>query len=203
MIIVEPDIDYAAETRLISPIIIERTIERPYDWNIKSSPFSEFQKSYWNKFYLIEYENHQNQVTFETGDPSTYLSLKKEELPTYFDRNIEIIREAYKNEVKVKGERESEEFEIIQEAFARVSKFIAELDFESATVEITNSESIKFVLLFKEKTILMISKSLYPEKFEFDANEVIYSLFINRKLITSDVSEISEFTQGFKKYLAM
>jgi len=56
-------------------------------------------------------------------------------------------------------------------------------------------------LLFPDNKVLMITKSLKPEDFDFKNDDIIFSLFVNKNLIATDVSEISYFISGFKKYL--
>lgn len=190
---VTPEIIEGTRTQFINvPFKIEHVslTGQTSTWMQTCYPCIEFQKEYWSMLL-----NNRNELTKKT--------VGIEELPTYFDKNLKLIKESLENELKLKESLYKAHREVVSDTFDRIANFIAELNFDSGTVELTNSKNIKFTLLFRQDMLLMISKSLFPKDFDFNSNEIIFSLFINRKLIASDVSEISLFTKGFTKYLAM
>lgn len=201
-----PEILEKSETQLLNvPIRIEQISLSGQSGDLLHTcyPSIEFQKSYWN-MVLTDLNNlNKKAIEVKLSDSSGQLNLVREELPSYFEHNLQIIKDALSKEFLLKRDVLKNSASLITETFNRISKYIAELEFETGTVEITNSNSIKFTLLFPEKRLLLITKSIFPEKFDFNNDEVIFSLFINRKLVASDVSEIPVFTKGFKKYLAM
>lgn len=91
--------------------------------------------------------------------------------------------------------------EIIFKIFDNILNEINKLEFIDGTVELTSSHRIKFTLLFPDNKVLMITKYLKHKEFDLNEDDIIFSLFVNKKLIASDVSKISYFISGFKKYL--
>ena len=111
------------------------------------------------------------------------------------------LRETFCREYEKVHENLTLSKETIFECFENVLKQVAQLEFIDAAVELTKTHNIKFTLLFPDNKVLMITKSLKPEDFDFKKDDIIFSLFVNKKLIATDVSEISCFISGFKKYL--
>lgn len=162
-------------------------------------PILEFQRKY---RYLIKERDKKN-VTFDLKDATVMNDIIQEELPAYFETKLLQIRDSFSKEVLKKEELLKNKKEVVNNTFRKVSKFLAELDFQEISIEITKSDSMKFNLLFPQNKLLLITKSLFPATFELNDDEVIFSFFINRKLVISDVSELSAFTDGFKKYLSV
>jgi hypothetical protein len=160
-------------------------------------------EDYWDKLLGGKYDHKKTNVEVPKNDMSGQSNILQEELPVYFDKNLQKIRNSFSKELTIKKGLLKDSINSFKETFDRISKFIAELDFEFENVEITNQSGIKFSLLFPENKLLLISKSVYPERIDFNSDEVIFSFFINRKLIVSDVSEFPTLTKGFKKYLTM
>ena len=79
-----------------------------------------------------------------------------------------------------------------------ISDNISELEFQDIHLEITKSNIIKFTTVFDNNKILIISKDVSDTD-----TDIIYSYFINRQLIASDVADISIFTKKFKEYLCL
>jgi len=79
-----------------------------------------------------------------------------------------------------------------------ISDNISELEFQDIHLEITKSDIIKFTTVFDNNKILIISKNVSDTD-----TDIIYSYFINRQLIASDVSDISIFIQKFKEYICL
>jgi hypothetical protein len=160
------------------------------DFVYLSNRYSE--KNVWNGNGLIfdieENEQFNNQGAYETL-----------ELPSYYIDNINILKEGFNKEFGNNHHYFKLEKDIVQESFDKAASIISELPFNYASVEFTTNKAIKFSLSFEEGKLLMITKFI-----EAEMNEpILYSLFVNRKLIASNVSEISSFTAGFKEFLSM
>lgn len=84
--------------------------------------------------------------------------------------------------------------------YSLISKYLDKLNYQDISLEIVRKEKLKFTLLFEDDKILMINK---PIGEEFDDNLIIYSFFIDDDLISSNISEISCFFDGFKEYISL
>ena len=91
-----------------------------------------------------------------------------------------------------------DKIEIIEKNYILLRDNISELNFNDIHLEITKSNLIRFSTVFGDNKILIISKDVSDND-----TDIIYSYFINRKLIASDVSDISIFTQKFNEYLCL
>jgi len=127
----------------------------------------------------------------------------QKKLPEYFNDNLNSLRRIFYQEYEDVHQKMKLSKEFIFNAFENTSKYIAQLEFTHGTVELTSSHKIKFTLLFTDDKVLMVTKYLNPEDFDFSEEDIVFSLFVNKNLIATDVSEISYFVSGFKKYLAM
>ncbi len=150
------------------------------------------EKNYWDGnglvFDIDKNEQFNNQGAYETL-----------ELPPYYTDNINILKEGFNKEFRNNHHYFKLEKNIVQESFDKAASIISELPFNYASVEFTTNKAIKFSLSFEEGKLLMITKFI-----EAEMNEpILYSFFVNRKLIASNVSEISSFTAGFKEFLSM
>jgi hypothetical protein len=83
-----------------------------------------------------------------------------------------------------------------------INQVIAKIDYEDFDIELTPSSTIKYSLLLPDKKILIITKSFedYADKAE---NEVIFSIFDNKKLILSDIKDLNELVSGINGYIKM
>ena len=130
----------------------------------------------------------------------TPLNLEKEFLPEYFQHNKQILTESFLKESKKYSSYIAGRESLANEVFNNLSNYIAELKYDSSYVELTDSNTLKLILSFPDNKIVMISQSLISDE---PNEEVIYSFFINRELIASDVATLQYFTQNFKKYLSL
>jgi hypothetical protein len=201
-----PEIVEKSGTQLINvPVRIEQVSlsGQNGDWLQSCYPSFEFLKSFKNMVLSDLNSLNKKDIEVKLSDSSGQLGLVHEDVPSYFEKNLKVIKEAFSKEFLLKSKMLRNSANLISEVSNKIFKYIAEIDFETGTVEITNSNSIKFTLLFPDNRLLLITKSIFPEKFDFNSDEVIFSFFINRKLVASDVSEIPVLTKGFKEYLAM
>src|SRR5690606_4099461 len=109
----------------------------------------------------------------------------------------------YKREVKRLKSKNPKAIEISEHIFSFVSKKLYKLPFEKCAVEINSDESMKFTLSFSNDKLLMITKRNNFEDFGISKDQAIYSFFINRKLISSDVANLETFTENFKGYISL
>lgn len=84
--------------------------------------------------------------------------------------------------------------ELLQNNFEEIWQEISNIDFKNASVEITHELSIKIILKFSTKKILMITKP----KFENQFGKVIFTLFDNRKLVLSGTVKIKNLVEHLK-----
>jgi hypothetical protein len=89
----------------------------------------------------------------------------------------------------------------IEKTFELMTKELRKINFIESVIEITPSSSLKFTLLIDGDRMVMVSKSF--ETFEDQPSEdiVIFSFFIQRKLIVSNAIEIKAFVKGINEYL--
>jgi len=111
-----------------------------------------------------------------------------------------LLNYSYKKEFKrVEKKYQPVENSIIK-TFSHVRKYLSILPIERCAVEINSDNTIKVTLSFLDNKLLMLTKSINDEENHDD--EVMYSYFINRKLIASDVANFKKFTEGFKEYIS-
>lgn len=93
-------------------------------------------------------------------------------------------------------------YTILFSQFYEMAFKIADLGFDKASVEIVESDSIKFSLKFDDSRVLFITKSIISN-IEDANDQITISLFQNKKRLVSDVFQIDQFIEGFKKYLSV
>lgn len=120
--------------------------------------------------------------------------IEKYKLPEYYSKNNLLIGNLF-NTIKENKNIISED---IDRNVKLISDNISELEFQDIHLEITKSNIIKFTTVFDNNKILIISKDVSDTD-----TDIIYSYFINRQLIASDVADISIFTKKFKEYLCL
>lgn len=164
--------------------------------------FKEFIKNNWLSVLRASKETP-IQYVITTPDVSIMNWTIQNKLPEYFNDNLNTLKEIFYREYEKIHQKLTLSKEIVFNKFENISKYIAQLEFSHGTVELTSSHKIKFTLLFTDNKVLMVTKYLNPEDFDLSEEDIVFSLFDNKNLIASDVSEISYFISGFKKYLAM
>ena len=93
--------------------------------------------------------------------------------------------------------------EIFADSLNKLKNDLAHLSFEDIAIEFVRSESIHFTLSFNDNKLLMIDKFVNPAVHDLGENQVFYSFFINRNLISSNVVEISDFVKKFQSYITL
>ncbi len=150
----------------------------------------------------IKFKNKKNNpIQYVTDKVKNDISQQIEtiivDLPIYYNENKQKLNILYQNILR-KKDFSTEEIENIEKNFLMLSDNISELNFNDIHLEITNSDIIKFTAVFDINKILILSKDVSDVD-----TDIIYSYFINRQLIASDVADISLFTKKFKEYLSL
>ena len=85
--------------------------------------------------------------------------------------------------------------------FKTIADAVKDFPFVNSCIEISSDGDLKFSLAFDNGKQLNITKigNTYDGHDQHD--KVLYSLFINKVLIYSDVTDL-EFSEGFKKYIS-
>lgn len=117
--------------------------------------------------------------------------------------SMSMLRASYKKEVKRLKGKSQNLIESSNHIFSLLSNHLFKLPFDNCSVEINSDESMKFTLSFTNNKLLMITKSNDFEELRDLKDQIIYSFFINRKLIASDVTTIGKFVKGFKEYISI
>jgi hypothetical protein len=151
--------------------------------------------------YLNFKNKKNNQIQYVTDKVKNDISQQIEtiivDLPIYYNENKQKLNILYQN-ILSKKEFSTVEVENIEKNFLLLSDNISELNFNDIHLEITKSDIIKFTAVFDINKILILSKDVSDVD-----TDIIYSYFINRQLIASDVADISLFTKKFKEYLSL
>jgi hypothetical protein len=127
------------------------------------------------------------------------LEVSQYPLPDYYNKNQKILKTSFDKEL-MKFNKDYKDIAIT--TFNQTSPRISELQFKKGVLEVTQSQSIKYTLIFDSNLVLMLSKP-FKELESVRKNEIIFSVFRNKELILSNVSEISTFIEGFKKFLTV
>jgi hypothetical protein len=133
----------------------------------------------------------------------TYATVyQKKRLPEYFEENLIKLNLFYEN-ILSNNDDDSRylKMENIQEIKDNLYQSIAEINFIDFNIEITKSNLLKTTLLIDNDRLLIISKNI-DEEFLND-NDIVYSYFVNKELIASDVENIKIFTEKFVDYLSL
>ncbi len=151
--------------------------------------------------YLNFKNKKNNQIQYFTDKVKNDISQQIEtiivDLPIYYNENKQKLNILYQN-ILSKKEFSTVEVENIEKNFLLLSDNISELNFNDIHLEITKSDIIKFTAVFDINKILILSKDVSDVD-----TDIIYSYFINRQLIASDVADIPLFTKKFKEYLSL
>lgn len=113
-----------------------------------------------------------------------------------------ILNFSYKKELKRLEKQSLVAENEIEKTFSHMRKYLSQLPIEHSAVEINSDETIKITLSFSNDKLLMLTKSIRDNEEKSNGDEVMYSYFINRKLIASDVTNFQYFTKGFKEYIS-
>lgn len=110
---------------------------------------------------------------------------------------------SYKKEIRRIKDRVPTLLESSAHVFSHVSRKLYKLPFQNCAVEINSDETIKFTLSFANDRLLMLTKHINADKVGLTKDQVMYSFFINRKLIASDVTNLEVFAKNFEGYVSI
>jgi len=110
---------------------------------------------------------------------------------------------SYKKEISRLKSKVPTQIEATGHIFSHVSRKLYKLPFQNCAVEVNSSDTMKFTLSFANDKLLMLTKHINPEKIGLAKDQIMYSFFINRKLIASDVANLEVFTKNFKGYISI
>jgi hypothetical protein len=94
------------------------------------------------------------------------------------------------------------DLEHAQKDFYATAEKLSSLNFSKATAEFLDENSIKFSMRFSDNKLLMVSKS-FVELPDVNKSQIVYSIFENKKRISSDVLEIDTFMENIKELLTV
>lgn len=117
--------------------------------------------------------------------------------------SMSMLNGSYKKEIIRIRNKFPELLESSAHIFSQVSRKLYKLHFLNCAVEINSNQSMKFTLSFDNDRLLMITKYSDSETMDIAKGQIIYSFFINRKLIASDVANLEVFTKNFKGYISL
>lgn len=157
----------------------------------KEIGFDNYYQSCLYQDYTLTYFGQDNVATQLTNFKQTLLPIKEA-------HNYQSLKKSFEKE-QIKTEISKDK---INSLFQRLAFSLAELPFEKSSVEITSSKSIKFSMAFTDDILLIISKP-FENLEDVSEDEVIFSVFKNRKMITSNVSKPTEVVEGFKRFLSI
>lgn len=118
--------------------------------------------------------------------------------------SFELLTSSYKKELKkIKRKDSSCDESNIYRMFSNMRDHLFRLPIVNCAIEINSNNFIKIFLSFSNDKLLMLTKQYIADDEQNDNTEdIIYSYFIDRKLIASDVTNFKEFIEKFKEYIA-
>ena len=164
--------------------------------------FREYNRKVAETSFLLNRYSYSSTTTtiLEEEEITNQEDLKKTFLSPAYIKNLEHLKNSFnKSFYKNKGLLTLNNDDVYKKFLELASSF-SELPFENAVVELTKSQSIKFTFLFDDDKLLLISKNIENND-DLNYNEIVFSLFINKELIISNVSESISFVEGFQKFL--
>jgi len=164
--------------------------------------------------YLAEYESCKEKSKVSTGmeilkesdHQVTTLGDWDEEDNEFKLSNNEInsrvvLTSSYKNELKRVKKKQNLNSDKFNRYFSYMCKKLSNLPIQNSAVELISDDSIKITLAFLDEKLLMLTKYMVDDDRENNFNDITYSFFINRKLISADVTNFETFTKNFKEYI--
>jgi len=103
------------------------------------------------------------------------------------------------NRIKSKRLSYKQEFE---SNFLSMFKTIGALPMEECGVEYISRGALKFTIKFSNDRVLMLTRYFVLEEDE-NPKDIIYSFFINKTLIASDINDFENFIENFKGYFSV
>jgi hypothetical protein len=152
------------------------------------------------KFYDTFNKNHTISTRTKSVDTSIRSKIVSTQTPLKDEEIVRILslNNSFSNERKRVANNNLTITNELNAKFEELRSLIFRLPFSNCAIEILQDQSLKLSLSFPNDKLLMLTKS---SKLTSN-NEVLYSFFINRKLISSDITELHVFVKGFKEYIS-
>lgn len=147
----------------------------------------------------IEHTNSFKQDNGFVHEGNVFFIFGKNSERKIYSENLKKIQLKFEDEVKLAKANK----EIFVHSLDLLKNDIAHLSFSDIAVELVENESIHFTLSFDSDKLLMIDKFINPLVHGLNENQIFYSFFINRNLISSNVVEISDFVKKFQTYITL
>lgn len=180
------DIDKSATQNLSVNITIDSNRGSGAPPNNSINPYFDYPSESWAEFFPY----------LSTSTPSS--TFKQRHLPTKVQNNFQRLKDIFdKERAKLKTFDDNKD-----DLFLQVALPIAELPFSKSAVEITSSDSIKISMTFANNLLVIVSKP-FEVLDNVSKDDIIFSLFRNRKMIASNVSKTTDFVEGFKRFLLL
>jgi hypothetical protein len=137
---------------------------------------------------------------FNNGNPKKYKSINE-----FQDKNSSRY-ELLCKKINKEFDEYAEYVEIdINKAKARtfsLAKELIDIPFKNISIELTRNSAVKFKVVLDESKLLIINKP-FEELVDLSNDEVIFSIFVNKELIISNATTISNVVEGVQKYMSM
>jgi hypothetical protein len=124
------------------------------------------------------------------------------EFPEHHYKNYLTFVDYFTKEAKTYKHNISGNLDEFQAQFNSVASKIAELNFDESAIEILKNNTVKFTLLFEQHRILRITKS-FDIMNEGSKNQISYSYFENKELISANKNDLEDFIDGFNEYISI
>lgn len=177
-----------------------------FDRRKKDSPFSAIEQG--ESKLLFEpksiSEENRTRISAFINESLTYIPLTVNipPNPTYYEDNLKIITDRFEREfVKYASSIALNETEA-KKIFKKTSRLVANINFKAIAVEISPLNAVKFSVILDDRKELYITKS-FSSLPDLNDGGVVFSLFVDQKLIISDAAKLDSLVQGINKYISM
>jgi hypothetical protein len=154
-----------------------------------------------NKVYkYIDKNNlYENKITHKLNDVT--INKLNDKISKEKITNLILLKNSFLREMQIYNSKSEVISNNILSSFESISKKLYLLPFKECAVEIPNSGSIKFSLVFDNEKLLMLKTINEDDETVFSKNKVIYTYFIKKNYISSDIADIDDFIEKFHHYL--
>lgn len=180
-------------------------IDSPYKLTMRKNEFKDISafNPYFSNPNLKKARVIEEKINNITLSGNSYFGNNENALTDFEINSMSLLLGSYKREISRLKSKNYPLSKVIENIFSAVSKKLYKLPFEKCAVEVNSDDSMKFTLSFSNDRLLMITKRSDFEDLGMSRDQVIYSFFINRKLISSDVTNLETFTKNFKGYISL
>lgn len=151
------------------------------------------------KIHAITYTQKQLLEKVNEYEADNCIELKEYDFKSYAFDNFQIISKKIETEFSNYSNNIWVDIKEAKLESKLLAKKISKINFNKIAVELTPSNAIKFTLTFKDNKLLMLT-SPFDEIEGMSKGEVLFSFFIDRKLILSDTINIDDLVSGINNY---